>query len=210
MVNKQNLPAGAVMALMVCVMGMPAAAAPFSITITVDENGHGTLTNTNSFFGNLPFSQITDPGPGGLTGVANYGLLSPPGLVGGDVLLLEPGSLGVVSDLLRFDPATNGGSLFFYSDISDGADSLADVGLPGGLNTNTFSAVEVGPEGNNGFTYTPTAGQPGFVAGASGPVTYDFLSDVPASVPEPSSVFLALSGVGVLWGLRLRSRSRLS
>ena len=66
----------------------------------------------------------------------------------------------------------------FYSDISDGKDSLADTGFPSSLYTNTLAVIETGPEGGpNGYIYTPTAGQPGFVAGASGPVTYVIQSD---------------------------------
>jgi len=53
--------------------------------------------------------------------------------------------------------------LVFYSDRSDGSDSLADIGFPTAFYTNTLTVNEVGPEGNNGFTYTPAAGQPGFV-----------------------------------------------
>src|SRR4051794_9689456 len=76
----------------------------FSVTITVDENGNGTFTNTNNFNSPLPFALQQAPGPGGLPGALTYGLLNPPGLVAGDLILLEPGTLGVVSDLIRFNP----------------------------------------------------------------------------------------------------------
>jgi hypothetical protein len=42
--------------------------------------------------------------------------------------------------------------------------------------------------------YTPTAGQPGFVAGAAVPVTYMIHSD--SAVPDPGSIAL-LTGLGV-------------
>ncbi len=184
------------------------AFAQFGATITVDENGNGLFSNSNGFFSPLPASLVADPGPGGLPVALTYGLLSPPGLVAGDLILVEPGSAnGDLSDIIRFNPQQNGGSLVFYSDITDGVDSLADVGFPNGLYTNNLSALEVGPEiGPNGFTYTPTAGQPGFVAGAGGPVTYVIQSDL--AVPEPSSFVLGSIGAFALLGFKLIRRRR--
>jgi len=195
MSSKQKLLTGAVMALVLYAMCMPAAAAPvFSVSVTADENGHGTITNTNGFSSALPFSQITDPGPGGLTGVLNYGELNPPGLVGGDLILTEGLLTG---DLIRFDPVTNNGSFFFYSN-SDADGALADIGGPTNLNTNQLTLPEADIGGGvTGIVYTPTAGQPGFVAGAAGPVTYTFISDV----PEPATILLMASGLGLLFTL---------
>jgi hypothetical protein len=183
------------------------AAAQFTVTINVDENGKGTLTNTAGFSGTLASALLPDPGPGGLPAVLTYSLLNPPGLVAGDVLVNEPGD--GLQDVIRFNPnqvAPDGtiGTLVFYSDNIGGADSLADTPSPPlAFYTNQVVVAEVGPEGNNGFTYTPTAGQPGFVAGAAGPVTYIIKSDSPPTVPEPST--LALFGVGAM-GLWLRRR----
>jgi hypothetical protein len=168
----------------------------FTIRISADENGHGTLTNSNGFNSPLPFAILPDPGPGGLPAALTYGLLNPPGLVAGDLILLEQ-PVGTISDIIRFNPNQNGGSLVFYSDNSDGVDSLADTGFPNALYTNNFTLFEVGPEGANGITYTPVAGQPGFVAGAGGPVTYVITSDSP--VPEPCS--LTLLALGATCGL---------
>ena len=182
----------------------------FSVTVTVNENGNGNLTNTAGASIALPFSMQQDPGPGGFPFALTYSLLNPPGLVAGDVVLLEPGSL-IISDLLRFNPQETcaGGAvgcLVFYSDFEDAPDALADIGIPTARYTNVLTLTEIGAEGNNGFTYTPTAGQPGFVAGAGGPVTYIIRSDTPSTVPEVSS--LALLGFGFLGlGILFKKRS---
>jgi hypothetical protein len=115
-----------------------------------------------------------------------YDLAGPPGLVAGDLVVMENPT--TLSDLLRFDPT----GVFVYSDFEPGIpqQALADIGIPTGRLTNVLAVNEVGPEGNNGIVYTPTAGQPGFVAGAAGPVTYRFTSEV----PEPTSISLMLLG----------------
>jgi PEP-CTERM motif len=184
---------------------------PFSVTIRVDENGHGLFTNTAGFSGALPFALQNDPGPGGAANVLTYSLLNPPGLTAGDVLFDAPGTLepGITfgGDVVRFNPSEicadgSVGCLAFYSDNVDGFDSLADTsGPPGALYANVAHVAEVGVEGNNYAIYTPIAGQPGFVAGAAGPVTYVLISDA----PEPASlgIFLVgLAGLGLAWNRR--------
>lgn len=183
------------------------ASAQFSITMSLDENCHGTFTNTNGFFSPLPCTIQADPGPGGLPAVLTYGMLSPPGLTAGDLLLQETvGASVILSDVIRFNPNENcsgtTGCLLFYSDIAGGVDGLADTGFPTANYTNTLLLTEVGPEGANGITYTPTAGQPGFITGAGGPVTYKITSD---AVPEPASVLLVACAAGLIW-LKLRRR----
>jgi hypothetical protein len=173
----------------------------FSITITADENGNGTLTNTAGFSGSLPFMTGQDPGPGGRSNALMYGLLNPPGLTAGDFIVIDP-SFTDVSDLIRYDPTAvvggGTGAMAFYS--RPGGTDLADQsGFPTALYDIGQTQVIVEPS-NGQISNTPTAGQPGFVAGAGGPVTYNLtspeLSPPPASAPEPSSV--ALMGLGGL------------
>jgi hypothetical protein len=174
-----------------------------AITYTVDENENGTLGLLGAVIP-LPVSLTQDPGPGGLAGALTYSLAAP-SLVVGDVTLAEPG--GSLSDLVRFNPTPNGGSLVFYSDVPP-VDALADIGLPTANYTNLVRLVESGPEGlNNGLIYTPTAGMPGFVTGFQ--ATYVLQSDV---VPEPASIVLGGISVSVgmvyAWvGRRRRARS---
>ena len=167
-----------------------------NILLTVDENGNGTLVSP--FVSGplaLPSSLAQDPGPGGLAGALTYSLLNPPGLVIGDVILTEGGVMG---DLLRFN---SNGTLVFYSLPGEG--TLADIGFPTAFQTNLVSFAE-GLDGT--FFYTPSAGQPGFVAGAAVPVSYRFISD---SVPEPTTIFLFGTGLaGVI--ARKRRKARLN
>jgi hypothetical protein len=177
------------------------------VTITVDENGHGDWNGAPLFpAGGL----ANDTGPGGKPNALTYylGNAVPPfgqtigNLVPGDLFIFEsPG--GPLSDLIRFrtgNPAFfTPASLVFYSDNSDGLDSLADIGFPTAFNSNTASLVEPGVEG--GFQmihYVPSPNQPGYVDDPASPghsyVAYNFISDV----PEPTTsaliaTFLLLS-----------------
>ena len=132
-----------------------------------------------------------------------YDTLNPPGLVPGDVLLFDAEcNFTCYLDVVRFSPSSfivgNTGSLVFYSDNVDGFDSLGDTpSPPHAFYANTVNIDEVTfANGVEGAIYTPVAGQPGFVAGASGPVTYVLISDT----PKPSSLLLLGSGLVAVTG----------
>jgi hypothetical protein len=176
---------------------------PVPVTVTVDENGHGTASIPGTVF-TLQATQSQDPGPGGLSGALTYSFSSPLAgvpIVVGDVILSEPGAS--MSDLIRFNQQNPNsvGTLVFYSDKPE-VDALADIGFPTANYTNVITMAETGTEGVNGLTYTPTSGQPGFVTGEA--VTYMIQSDV----PEPASIIMGgtslTMGVVYFWIRRRR------
>ncbi len=168
-----------------------AASAFAAPIITVDENGNGFSDATR-----LTFRLGPDIGPGGLSSVLIYNLGVPTTVVGDVGLTAAEG----VFDFVRFN---GNGTLIFYSDNVPVADSIGDTPSPPlRLYANLRFVPEIGPEGNNGAFYTPGPNDPGFIPGAS--VTYHFVSD--GVVPEPSSIFLLLSGAGLLGLLKFRAR----
>ena len=192
-----------------CCLCFPAAA---DIIASFDENGNNFAVDTvTGFTLSAPFDLRADTtGPGGLSSALTYRFGVNPGTVSGDVLIQEN---GITSDVLRFNqvvlnPATPDITvswLVFYSDKSDGADSLADTGLPTAFYSNNVTILEIGPEGDNGAFYTPTAGQPGFNASLQTQHIH-FISDAP--VPEPASWALMLGGVTALAAMRRFRRLR--
>lgn len=184
---------------------------PETLLITLDENGHGTILVDGTTTIPLTGVLAPDPGPGGLSSVLTYTLVGGLTVVPGDVHLTDADFGGAFLDVLRFNQTVGAvaipGTILFYSDNVDGFDALADTsGPPSTAYTNLVSIPEVGPEGNNGAFYTPTANQPGFIAGFA--ATYHFISDTP-SVPEPSTWAMMLAGFGAI-GLAFRRRRRKS
>lgn len=171
---------------------------PTPVTITIDENGHGTRSDTGA---SLSSAMSNDP----TTGEDALAYISLQ-VLAGDVVLSEDGQ--TPSDLIRFFTfPTNELSfslIFFYSDNGDGADALADIGLPRNISENAVQLAEVGPEGNNGASYTPTANQPGFSPFFN--ITYHFISDA-SGVPEPGTWATMICGFGAM-GIAMRRRRR--
>lgn len=164
-----------VLAVLLFCVSVGTASAQFSVTLRFDKDGTGRLTNTAGANLALPASNLTDPGPGGLSSVLFYNMLNPPGLTVGDVVITEGSA---TSDILRFNASLQRGGVFVYSSDTTGG-LRADVGLPTALNA---IRVTIAKPANCLVSYTPTTGQPGFVAGAAGPVTYIFTAFGPVKI----------------------------
>jgi PEP-CTERM motif len=162
---------------------VPAGSAGF--TLTFDEKGNSLLNGG------------PNPNPVVLIGGGGIQYYLPSPVIPGDVLVNSPfdtnqfGGPAGNSDLLTFfnlnTTAGQTGVMYYQSLIDElsGPDDPADVSaFP---TTTTFIVNETGPEGNNGFTWTPDPPNP---AGAA----YIGISD--GIVPEPSS--LVLGGIGLV------------
>jgi hypothetical protein len=172
-------------ALIVVLSVRPASAQTF----TFDENGKGTITT-----GSGTISITGSPTPAPLTYKLGYASTA------GDIVVVEPGTPNnAPSDILRFDA---NGNVTVFSDFESGeVPDLADVAALPTPSTNAVFPLENGPGGAPGieggmnglFGYTPPVGTPGSGPSTAGPVTFNFISDV----PEPSTWGLLVVGLGV-------------
>jgi hypothetical protein len=155
--------------------------------LTFDELGNGTL-GTPSGIGPDPGVAVAGVG-------VQYALPVP--VIPGDVLVKGPAddvaNFGY-SDRLVFDNGPVGGILTFQS-LRDDASPPDPADVPTFPITSSFVVFEIGPEGNNSFSWTPGAG---FPTGA----TYQGISDT----PEPSTLILGALGLVALYALAWRRR----
>jgi hypothetical protein len=160
-------------------------------TTTFDEMGNGTLTNASGTVNNF----WANAAPYGLQ-YRLFAFVQPGNVVITDPDAISPTNPLGVSDNLHFDNDPNLGGILIYSSVLDENDpvhDLADVPLANVLYYSGPSDVfinEVGPEGNNGFTWN------------AGNAIYHGISDV----PEPSS--LALAALALIGFAAARARRR--
>lgn len=162
--------------------------------ITLDEQGHGYITPSQQFTWTIA--------PEPISGIATLQYTLPFAGTAGDVLLQEFAG-GPLSDIVRFDGQFHA---YFFSDSSDGFDSLADVTqLPSPITPQKGPFLEQGQEGGfQDFLYTPNPGDPGFKPDAPGS-TYDIISDI----PEPNAtLMLGCMGGGLLLLQALRRQAK--
>jgi hypothetical protein len=168
----------------------PGSGDPF--TFNFDENGNGSVSVNGGAFHPLLGSLRSDPSNGGFFALT---YILPEPILTGTVLIYEDAAHTILGDALRFTNADGtfsggiGDRMIFYSQVGGG--TLADTGFPQNLNSgSTFSIVE---NADGTFEHTPVGN------------TYNGISG--AAVPEPCSLILVGTGLGVV-GFYRRIRGR--
>lgn len=163
---------------------------------TFDEFGNGRISVNGGPQTDLLGSLMADPSQTGNPLVLTWLLGPTVGTLGNGTVLVHEGSLltDPLSDALRFTDSLGNLSgftadrLIFYSLAGGGAP--ADTGLPSNVRTGALADAF---ETNGQFTFT-----------ATGPNVYNGTSDgTLTAVPEPSSLLLLGSGIGLLIRRRL-------
>ena len=125
------------------------------IIVELDEFCDGWLSYDGQNYEQLPCDFIPDP----LSGIVVPTFTLPFPVAAGDVIVLEP--QGNLSEVLRFPDIDGSGYtplVMLFSDIEDGADAPADVGLPDSFQHNLGRTTEIGDETFNYFFWsTPRA-----------------------------------------------------
>lgn len=203
--TRTSLFRGLALAALLAASGGRASGQGPQVLFAVDEQGGGFL-NAGAGLVPMPGVLLPDPGPGGRAMALTYDLRQPPGLVAGDLIVLEPGSVAHITDVIRFNPAGTApgypGSLVYYSERTPESHTTASIGLPADYYAN-YTLIR-GPE-NKYFTYTPTANQPGFIPGFA--ASYLFVGGGRV-VPEPGSLGLMGLGGACVAALMARRRAR--
>jgi hypothetical protein len=181
MKNTNKVLAAAAMAAIIT--GSATSAFAQTNVITLDENGNGFWNGAR-----LPYTVRLEP----ISQVTTLHYILPfSGYTNriGDVVLME--TAGQISDIVRFDGT---GGVWFFSEREPNQVppfDLADVAVIPLVWTNNYVAIpEIGPEGQNGATYTPQAGQPGWDAVYQ--FTFRFISDggdvTPPTITCPANI----------------------
>ncbi|HEV3137943.1 MAG TPA: PEP-CTERM sorting domain-containing protein [Pirellulales bacterium] len=179
-----------VAALLMYTLAVAVTPALATFDIFFDENGNGSISQNGGALTPLHGVIAPDPSNGGAPELTYF---LPELVNNGDVAIFEPGTGNqVLSDGLRFTDAngnlthgaTTADRMIYLSDREPNEPNtdLADTPNPSNFGSQGFNGTlsEVGPEGNNGFSWFP------------GGNTYHGISDV----PEPATV--TLLGFGML------------
>jgi hypothetical protein len=122
--------------------GDPIAGVP-AIIVEFDEFCNGRMSHDGQNYDQLPCDFYPDP----ISGIVVPTFFLPVPVAVGDVLVCEP--TGTLSEVLRLPDIDGSGYtplMMLFSDVEDGADAPADVGLPTFFQANVGRTQEIGDE----------------------------------------------------------------